>query len=283
MKKLLILVGALSVAVFAQAQSLTTLTAADGSTYAIKSASFTTNPTTTSSASIHSVDFTPFGGTDYAFRNLFAFRQTGDTREWWMTSASATFSNTADSFTASVNRAVNNTGTNTINFLVKHQITSSLGVGTPMVITTVTATNLDPLVSRGVTLFNYLDFDIPGGGADAIVSNSIHPSGLAARQGDIIATGNYADMWAEGANRYRHGTLITTNWTNTTIDDLPNTITAGSGDFGLTFQWGERMLAPGASTTFTIYQRLNAPVPEPASMTAIAIGLAAIARRKKNS
>jgi len=270
------LLGLACMAGFASAQSLTTLTTVGG-TYAINASSFTSAATALGG----SCNFTPTGGTDYAFRNMWAYHQTGDTREYMVSGPAATFSSTVDTFTMNVDRNVNNAGANNLRFTLNYKIVS-LTPTSPMLIATMTVMNIGA-AATSVSLFNYADFDIPGGGNDSISANYADANGLFARQSDITVTSNYAEHYAVGASFYRHGTLYSSIFTNATIDNLNNSVTAGSGDFGTGFQWADRALQAGESTSYTMYSSLNTAVPEPATMTALGLGVAALLRRRKKA
>ncbi|MBN8691140.1 MAG: PEP-CTERM sorting domain-containing protein [Armatimonadetes bacterium] len=270
------LLGLACMAGFASAQSLTTLTTTGG-TFAVNSGSFTSLATALGG----SCNFTPTGSSDYAFRNMWAYRQAGETREYMTSGSGATFASTVDTFTMTVDRNFGNTGTNNLRFVLNYRLVS-LTPTSPMLIATMSVQNIGTTAAT-LTLFNYNDYDVPGTSGDAISSSYTDANGIFARQSDSTITTNFVEHYAVGASAYRHGTLYSSIFNNTAVDNLNNTVTAGTGDFGTGFQWADRTLQVGESTSYTMYSSLNSAVPEPATMTALGLGVAALLRRRKKA
>jgi hypothetical protein len=269
----------------ALAQTATTITAPNGSRFVINSGSYTGAPTSIQGSANF---FTSNIASDFNFRYAFAYRQTGDTREYAVSATTgATFSSTADSWTGVIPRNVLNTGPNTLEFTVDHRIVD-LDAVNPLLVTRVTVRNLT-VDARGVVLFHYSDFDVPGpaggGPGDSIVSNLVNATGITTRQREGGELGSFAETIAFGAERFRHGPLYATLFSNTVIDNLDNTtpLPTATGDFGMGMQWAERTLQGGESTTYTVMTSLNAPVPEPATLIALGLGAAALLRRRRKS
>lgn len=132
--------------------------------------------------------------------------------------------------------------------------------------------------------FNYIDYDMNGTAAGDLASlqfpnpvlrmNITDPAGTLAAEWRVLD----ADAFQIGAFAGVRNLL-----TNSTLDDLNNTGDPfGPGDFSAAVQW-RFTLAPGEQIALQTTQFLTTPVPEPATMAALGLGILAIARRRRKS
>lgn len=131
--------------------------------------------------------------------------------------------------------------------------------------------------------FNYIDYDMNGNASGDIASlqfpnpvlrmNITDPAGIPAAEWRVLD----ADAFQIGA-----WPGLLNSLSNASIDNLNNTGDPfGPGDFSAAVQW-KFTLAPGEQIALQTTQFLN-PVPEPATMAALGLGILAIARRRRKS
>lgn len=97
-------------------------------------------------------------------------------------------------------------------------------------------------------LFAYTDLDIAGtAGNDSVAGDG---------QRHVVTdwTGVQIEVRGIGADRSAVGAFpsVRTLLTNTTVDDLPNTLPPFSGDYTGAFQWSNKTLFPGEQRSFTV-------------------------------
>src|SRR5699024_6276990 len=131
-----------------------------------------------------------------------------------------------------------------------------------------------------LSFFNYFDFDVAGTSAgDSATLMSDNP---ALRMRIVDTNGSIAEARALDASAYQVGSFsnVRNLLTNANADNLNNTgLPFGPGDFTGAVQW-DVLLNPGNTITLQSSFLLN-PVPEPATMTALALGAVALLRRRR--
>ncbi|MCC7435444.1 MAG: PEP-CTERM sorting domain-containing protein [Methanoregulaceae archaeon] len=131
------------------------------------------------------------------------------------------------------------------------------------------------------SFFNYLDYDMGGtAGGDSASMLSGNPA-LRMRITDATALIN-AEYRALDADAYQIGAFATVRGllTDADIDNFNNSgLPFGPGDFTGGVQWNFT-LDPGQEIALQTTRTLN-PVPEPATLAALAMGAAALIRRRR--
>ncbi len=126
--------------------------------------------------------------------------------------------------------------------------------------------------------FNYIDWDMNAtAGTDTATLLQNNPA-LRMRVQDGLMVGEYRAL---DADNYQIGAFsgVRTLLTNTVINDFNNTTPNFTGDFTGGVQW-KFTLDPGQSIALQTTRTLSV-VPEPASMAALGLGIAALLRRRR--
>lgn len=274
----LLAIAAVASASYGQAQTTLTTTAGQ---FTVHANSFTGSPNQLSGLTDFSV--TNILG-DYSYRHMFAYRQTGDTREYSLSDSAATFNSTTNTFHARVFRNVNNVGADTLQFDVYYNL-SSLTPTAPMLQWCVIVTNVSNSVID-YSLFAYTDFDIPDATGSATMDNVFdHQNvggGLLVKQQNVNHPSNYLSTFIRNASGFQHDVAYEQMFSNPWIDNLNNFWNTANGDMAIGFQFfgtlqpGQSSFCPGQATVLNG----EVPVPEPATILATALGLAALIRRR---
>ena len=219
---------------------------------------------------------------DYLFRHMFAYRQTGDSREYMVADQAATFSNTANTWDAVILRNVNDAGPDTLRFDVNYTLTS-LNPNSPLLTWCIIVTNIAnyPI---DYSLFAYYDFDIPDATGfpttDQIVSHQPIGNGFLSRQQNTTTPTNYVTTYAAEVGAFQHGPLYESIFSNGGIDNLNNQWNQGVGDMAMGFQFFGTLLPGQSSTCPGQGTALNGEVPEPATLVCLSAGAAALLARR---
>ncbi|MCG3128371.1 MAG: hypothetical protein CHACPFDD_03259 [Phycisphaerae bacterium] len=272
------LCGMLVASPIALGQPQTTLTTTAGQ-YTIHANSFL-SPTALGGAA----DFSVSGVLgDYLDRHMFAYRQTGDTREYMVADSAATFSSTANTWDATILRNVNNAGPDTLRFDVNYTLTS-LNPNSPLLTWCVIVTNISNQ-TIDYSLFAYYDFDIPDATgvptADQIVTHQSVGSGFYSKQQNTTTPSNYVTTYAAMVGAFQHGPVYESIFSNGGIDNLNNVWNPGIGEMAMGFQFfgtlqpGQSSICPGQGTA------LNGEVPEPATLLCLGAGAAVLFARRR--
>lgn len=213
-------------------------------------------------------------GTDHLFRNLWAYRLDGHTREFMVNGPGAVFNFAGNTGTVDLTVAADS-----VRFLMTAvvQDTDGAALNAGRLTMTLLVQNLGN-ATRNVNLFNYVDWDINGSGGGDVGTGAVMSGFIEHTQTDVAVM----TQRAYGANRWYNGVLVSSWFTNAVIDDYPNSAASiGPADLAQGDQWAFD-LRPGASRSVAIGYAINAtPVPEPASMIALGLGAAALLRRRR--
>lgn len=215
--------------------------------------------------------FTSFGSPDQAFQEWWWYRANGvNTREFALSTEAAAPVVVGNHMTLSYREAEG--------FTSRLEYTINNVDGT----TRVTGTNFITNDGNNVLdldFFNYIDWDMgSSAGGDSAILLSGNPA-LRMRVTDSASpfVGEYRAL---DANNYQVGSFagIRTLLTNTAVNDFDNTgLPFGPGDFTGGVQW-HFTLNPGEQIALQTTRTL---VPEPASMAALGLGIAALMRRRR--
>lgn len=264
----------------AMSQVATTLGSAGG-TFTITANSYTGAATSLGG----SANFFCNGVTgDYAFRDMWAYRIAGDSREYMVKSNNATFSNTGNTFDAQMFKGQNGSDSNALIRIDVHYGLFANSPTSPVLNKCVTITNLTSS-TLSFSLFHYMDYDVPGSSNDFFSAHNYNVNDDLIQQRDTVDTGNYMETFFAGTPPpllIRHGLLYSSLFTNTTIDNLNMSFDPGQGDFGVGFQI-DGTLDPGQTSVCPgCYTALNgSAVPEPTSALLILSGLPVLLLRKR--
>lgn len=216
--------------------------------------------------------FTTNGSPDQAFQEWWWYRANGvNTREFALSTQAAAPVVTGNHMTLSYREPEGFSST------LMYTINNVGGV------TLVTGTNFiknEGNSALDLDFFNYIDYDMAAtAGGDTAALLSGNPA-LRMRITDP-ATIISAEYRALDATNYQIGAFsgIRTLMTNATIDNFNNTGNGFTGDFTAGVQW-KFTLNPGEQIALQTSRVLN-PVPEPATMAALGLGVAALLRRRR--
>jgi hypothetical protein len=224
---------------------------------------------------------------DYAYRDMWAYRIQGDTDEHFVRSQSTSYGGTPFStFTASMLKGQNGSDTNP---MVKLDVEYRIGATSPtspyiercLKVTNLTNQNLD------FEIFLYLDYDIPNGAGNDILSpNTYNGTSDLVWQSDTANPGNWAESYMAGIGgpfTFRHDLFYESMFGNGVVDDLNNNFFGGVGD--LAVGWELRAtLAPGQQSVCPgNYTVLNGTVPEPGTWAALGLGSGWLLRRRRRT
>ena len=136
-----------------------------------------------------------------------------------------------------------------------------------------------------LTLFQYNDFDLNGTPFDQGASFDGHFFQWDNPVYGMVGTVDYADRWE--INTYPN---LLNKLSDANVDNLANAVTpVGGGDIECASQWNLNLAAanaaggptaPGSTWVMSTNKRI-VTVPEPATMAALGLGLAAMARRRR--
>ncbi len=271
MKSTVAIVVSLAAAVSAHSESPVVLTTAAGS--------FTTHANSMSTGT-WLADFNQTSQPDYLFSHGFAYRMSGDTREYWLSDPGVSVTQSTNTLDATFYKGVGNSSGvpgASLRFDLNYTLTS---VGSSplhqwcMIITNVSAVQVD------YSFFAYYDFDI-GVGNNAISSHFGIPGGWQSEQINAANPSEFVSTYALGSPDFQHGPIYASIFSNNVIDNLTNTVSPGPGDMAMGFQWsgslapGQSSVCPGQGTM------INGVVPEPSAAVVLCVGLLALAVRRK--
>lgn len=231
------------------------------------------NRTGTGGGSAHT--FTAFGSADQSFQQWWWYRVNGvNAREFAL-------SNQA-------NAPVVNGNNMTLSYREPEGFTSSLIYTINNIGNTARVTGTNIVTNEGnadldLEFFNYIDYDLNGSGANdtanLLFPNPVFRLAVSDAVGPINAEWRVLD-----ADAYQVGAFsgVRTLLTDADIDNLNNTgAPFGPADFSAAVQW-KFTLAPGQQIALQTTQFMT-PVPEPATMAALGLGILAIVRRRRRS
>ena len=270
-----------------------TLTSAGGS-YTIKAGSYTGSPTALSG----SADFLCNGVLgDYATRDMWAYRVTGDTREYMATDsyagAATTITPTGTTCDISMFKWVNNSHAGSPDIRIDiHYLLGANSPTSPVLFRCMMITNLSATNTINFSMFHYEDYDIPslsGSAGDFVSSNTPTPTSDLVQLHDSATPGNYAESYFAGTGglvSYQHGPVYPTFFTDSGINNMNDTDWVGgaAGDLAMGFQFDGTLLPGETSICVGDWTALNgSAVPEPASVVAMVLGVVALGWRRRTA
>lgn len=213
-------------------------------------------------------------GTDHFFRDMWAYRLDGHTREFMVRDAGATVNFAGNTGTVDVSQAADSLG---FRLTFKVIDTDGAAQGQGRLVTTLRVVNVGS-TTRTVNLFNYVDCDVNGSGAGDV--GSVTTNGNARNYS--VTDVNTLNAVAYGTSHWYNNILIVGNFTDTDIDDFNDSAAnVGPVDLAIGAQWTFE-LAPDSFREITMGYAINTnPVPEPATMAALALGSVAMLRRRR--
>jgi len=213
-------------------------------------------------------------GLDHFFRDMWAYRLDGHTREFMVRDAGATVNFAGSVGTIEVAQAADG-----LNFQLTFEVIDPDGAAQNQgqLVTKMRILNIGSTM-RTVNLFNYVDCDVNGTGAGDV--GSVTTNGNA--RNHSVTDVNTLNAVAYGTSHWYNNGLIISNFTDTDIDDFNDTAeNVGPIDLAIGAQWTFD-LAPDSVREITMGYAINTtPVPEPASMAALGLGVAALLRRRR--
>lgn len=145
-------------------------------------------------------------------------------------------------------------------------------------VNTITNQSGNPLT---LSLFGYVDYDVP---ASSSTNTAVFAGDLSSGRFVVTGTTQIAEYRFLNASAYQVSSYSTVRGllANTSIDNLNNTgLPFASGDFTGAVEWNVTLGVRESISLMTSY--VANPVPEPATMLALAGGLALLARRRRRA
>ena len=218
-----------------------------------------------------SVVYSALGSNDQLFQNWWWYRVNGvNAREFALSTLS---SKVVSGNSMTLNYREPEGFLTELRYTITESAQGALVTGTAFI----TSVSANPL---NMSFFNYMDFDMAGAGNDTATLISDNPSMrmLINDSADIIN----AEYRAIDGVAYQVGNFATvrTLLSDANVNDLNNTgLPFGPGDFTAANQWNF-VLNEGEQIAVQTSYLLN-PVPEPASMTVLGLGVLALLRRRR--
>lgn len=224
-----------------------------------------------SSTTHGSSDFRPEGGTstDHWFQNWWWYRVEGDTRE-----TNFTWPPTNQNYTGNTATLGGADASGRFNWELTIVLTDGGSAGQASLAQTMRVTNLTNQ-ALNLAVFSYLDADV-GGTAGTDSAQLVGNMDMEIRDGN-----NFVRYQGPGADAYQVTSFATLRGglTDSDIDNFNNSgLPFGPGDFTGGYQWN-RVVEPGQS--LVINQNSFVNIPEPATLTLLALGALTTLRRRR--